>query len=439
MLKKLTLKKASTLIAFGNISKLIMPFYISYAFHQAQDIFNAEKGLDVFNVYLLLGFTLATGLIILFGAIAKKSGDDICECLSSEYVIRNIANVLNVDSISSIGKQQITAKLIRLKSRADSLFKLKAGNISDKFTLSIFVIVIVLVEGIYSLATITFAILSYISTRKIVASNSYGLDSLNSSLQENNDNLRLDCIIEKKKPLIILGFKWDKILIKSMVTKSNSLSAKEDCNNDYQSHLKSLSLVERLCTVCIVSIGIMSSSINQSEYVLYLLLAGRLIIPSASIARYGIASDTSDGKSNDNETDIPVDYVKELSRSEDNIKINNSNSIVNASIDENISLGVTSSAVGKKFLQLTSAGAWINSLPMGINTTVDKNSKAIPKHIRQLIAVARIVTFQNPKSITIVDPENWLHPTTYKEITTALKAINIPTLQSRTTEYEGRE
>jgi hypothetical protein len=412
---------------------------MSYAFHQAQDVFNAERGLDVFNVYLLLAFTLATGLIITFGAIAKKSGDDICECLSSEYVIRHITDVFNVETIASIGKQQITTNLIRLKSSADSLFKLKASNISDKITIATIAITIVLVEGIYASVTIVFAILSYISSQKIIKSNIHELDDLSSSLQENDDDLRLECIIEKKKPMISLGLKWDKTLIKSIFAKTNNTTAKEDRNVLYQSHLKSLSLVERLCTVCIVSMGIMTSGINQTEYVLYLLLAGRLIIPSASIAKYGIRSAISTEKSKDTASYILAKGIKEPNEPENNIQISNSNSIINATIEENISLGAHSHTLGKNFLQHTSAGAWINALPMGLNTTVDKNSKAIPTHIRQLIAFARIINIQKPKSITIVDPENWLHPTTYKELTTALTAINISARQLRSTENEGRD
>lgn len=97
------------------------------------------------------------------------------------------------------------------------------------------------------------------------------------------------------------------------------------------------------------------------------------------------------------------------------------------SIYDNIVLQGNTSEInqGLNFIKNTSAANWINELPKGINTIVREQSKAVPNHIKQLIAIARTIQVNEPKSISIVNWEQWLHPETYKEIKDALEIVEI--------------
>lgn len=414
-------KKIVALLTYGNLSSLIIIFYISFVYNQAKSTFNPDTGFDNFQILLIASFTIITLAIAITGAISKSTAKELCHELATKEYKLKLENSLTTNRIKNLNQLEIEKLNQSLLLETSTLQKIKTDHASNWTVIIAISLILILVEGFYSIISFTFALIAWQSFK----SSDLRATNTESIAQEEDaiiKELSIKTIAQNRDLMILTGQEWRQKYYSAIKERDAIIQSWANSGIRYNKKLQSLTTSERIITITIISISIVTANINNSEFVIFLLLAGRLIKPIAENVRLkpylSIETQTANDESLGVQTSQPSSKV---------LKIYKCNSIIMGSIYDNIVLQGNTSEInqGLNFIKNTSAANWINELPKGINTIVREQSKAVPNHIKQLIAIARTIQVNEPKSISIVNWEQWLHPETYKEIKDALEIVEI--------------
>lgn len=414
-------KKIVALLTYGNLSSLIIIFYISFVYNQAKSTFNPDTGFDNFQILLIASFTIITLAIAITGAISKSTAKELCQELATKEYKLKLENSLTTNRIKNLNQLEIEKLNQSLLLETSTLQKIKTDHASNWTVIIAISLILILVEGFYSIISFTFALIAWQSFK----SSDLRATNTESIAQEEDaiiKELSIKTIAQNRDLMILTGQEWRQKYYSAIKERDAIIQSWANSGIRYNKKLQSLTTSERIITITIISISIVTANINNSEFVIFLLLAGRLIKPIAENVRLKPYLSIETQTANDESLGVQTSQT-----SSKVLKIYKCNSIIMGSIYDNIVLQGNTSEInqGLNFIKNTSAANWINELPKGINTIVREQSKAVPNHIKQLIAIARTIQVNEPKSISIVNWEQWLHPETYKEIKDALEIVEI--------------
>ncbi|QEY31973.1 hypothetical protein EVJ50_06720 [Synechococcus sp. RSCCF101] len=386
-------------LCLHSLSEIVPALFIAFAIRLERDIVNPGAGIDTGNLKLLLLGSVAAITLMVVGAVTLRIVLNRLSQVEAEVFETLLVDYTASGAMAGAGMSTIQSDLLEMEAAAELLGRDVYRFRGSVAAALVFFPLMFAVQGPIAVVGVVFAVLTVVAARNRDRSGQHRLIVARQlkALQLRAQSVDWICWF---KPLLGLSKRASRDLSLWMDQVGLVQGKVSALKAERTRFLTSLAQLERVVVIVVAAIGIALNTVEPSQFILFVLLAGRFTKPVREASEVilnrhqAISALQANGewkRFRPSQSEEPAPLV-----------LPSSNVLIASDVLSNLTLGQSDLEPRAVDLLLqTRLWPWISRLPDGLNTPLAEDSDAVPSHLRQLIASLRALTHRSGGSVSL--------------------------------------